>query len=151
MRQILCPLSFVTLFAACAGADAPGEGATGSSELTEATAAEALCVQSSQKQRECQDLFLPALVDLRVRLDKPEGIAAMDKEQGRAALVEVAREEYKSDSTDEAISGMCSQISKKMADNKDAVAETRRCLEAKTCEEMVPCQIKVLENYHLKH
>lgn len=148
MRRILTVLSITVLSAACAGSEASNEKGAGSGELNEATNAEALCVQSGQRQRECTDTFLPALVEVRVRLDKPAGIAAMDKEQGREALVNVAKEEWKNDSTDEAISGMCSRVAGKMG--VESITEARRCLEAKTCEEFVPCQVKLLEAHHLR-
>src|SRR5688500_6690327 len=101
MRQLISIFALTLTAAACA--DTPV------SKETEAlvTKNQALCVKSFQRQRECTSTFIPALVDLRVKLDKPSGIAGIDKAEGRTALVEQAMKEWSEDSKDEAIQSNC--------------------------------------------
>jgi hypothetical protein len=144
-------LSFALLLAgaalagACAGADAPADNVTSSPALSETTNAQALCVQSFQKQRECSETFLPALVDARVRFDKPAGIAEMDRKEGREALVAVAREEWKNDSTDEAIAETCTGMVAHGGAKPEMVSAMQTCLAAGSCGDFVPCQVKIIE------
>lgn len=131
--------------AACAGAESSNDKSSASPALSEATQAQALCVQSFQRQRECTEVFLPALVDARVRFNKPDGIAEMDKKEGRAALVAQAREEWKTDSTDEVIADTCTGMVEHGALNDEMGAAVKTCLAAASCDEFVPCQVKIIE------
>jgi hypothetical protein len=145
MRDFVFASGFVCLFAACAGSEGSSENLASSPVLTETTNAQALCVQSFQRQRECTDTFLPALVDARVRLDKPAGIAETDKKEGRAALVDMAREEWKNDSTDDAITATCNGMVQRGMANAEVVSAINNCLSTSGCDAFVPCQIKIIE------
>lgn len=100
----------------------------------------ASCVKALERQRECKDLFLPALVDLRITLDKPKGIAASAKKEGRQSLLAMAQKEYETDSTDAAISAMCA----KMSGSPTFVASMNKCTEATTCEAFTECAIPLM-------
>src|SRR5262245_44615280 len=142
-RLALAPALMLATLTACSGAETPSS----SGALNESTSAQALCVRSFEKQRECTDTFLPALVDARVRLDKPAGIAAADKESGREALVAQAREEWKNDSTDTAINDTCAGMIAHGMGTPEMSAAVSSCLEAPSCADFVPCQIKIIEGH----
>jgi hypothetical protein len=105
------------------------------------------CVLGFQRMRACTDTYIPALVDLRVRLDQPPGVAAADAELGRDVLVARALEEWAADSTDASFETLCGQIvggasqedQARMAD----VAET--CGATDSCEAFVECVMPAIE------
>lgn len=105
------------------------------------------CRKMFVRQRECGEEFLPALVDLRVRLDVPAGIAEADRDQGRQALLATARREWAADSTDEAIAARCDQI---VADNPPETLEaleprSGECLAHDSCQPFVDCALEIIE------
>jgi hypothetical protein len=106
--------------------------------------ARATCVATFQRQRECTSDFIPQLVALRVRLDVPGGIADKDREIGRDALVAKAMEEWKSDSTDEAIGATCDQLA---GADPDGVAKGGACLAKSACGEFVDCLLPIIETH----
>ena len=103
------------------------------------------CVAVFRRQRECTDTFIPALVDARVRADKPAGIAAKDKEMGRDALVAGALEEWKSDSTDEAIDHTCTNLTNdELAGAPELVQRAESCLAEKDCAAFSACAVDIV-------
>lgn len=133
------------ILSACAGAETGGgEPATGGS--AEGLAVQALCTSNLERQRQCTDTFLPALVELRISLDKPAGIAETAREEGREVLIATAHEEWKEDSTDAAISRTCAQV----ASHPEAAKMTgpmRDCLDRASCEDYVPCAVELLRGH----
>jgi hypothetical protein len=107
----------------------------------DADSAHADCVALLERQRTCSAEYIPALVDIRVRHDLPAGIAATDREVGRAALVAEAHEEWRADSTDQAIAGTCNHI----VDGSDPGtleqyrAQAATCRGAGDCASFVAC------------
>ena len=102
------------------------------------------CVAAFNRQRECTDAFIPALVDARVRNDHPAGIAAKDKELGRDALVAGALEEWKSDSTDEAIHATCTKITDDEADGMpELIQKAEACLKESDCSAFSACAVDI--------
>ena len=101
------------------------------------------CVAVFERQRECTDAFIPALVDLRVRLDVPPGIAETDRKDGRDALVAIALEEWSHDSTDEAIAQTC----EKMPANEDLKAKAKECLAKAGCGAFVECVMPLIQSH----
>ncbi len=105
------------------------------------------CVAAFRRQRECTDTYIPALVDARVRADKPAGIAAKDKEVGRDALVGMAMEEWKSDSTDEAIDRMCTSITNDEQDGApELIQRAKACLEESECAAFSACAVDIVSS-----
>jgi hypothetical protein len=137
-------LALTLTLAACGPANPPPK--SGGSAPTVGTAdAKAGCVKLREKQRACTADFIPALVDMRIKIDMPPGIAAAAKSEGRDALVKQAHEEWKKDSTNESINAMCEKMP--MPPNatqahKDAAA---RCLAMADCTAFVGCFLPVLE------
>lgn len=142
-------LLFVLVAAACGGAETPAETTQPQPQPTATTDdLHAVCVQAFRRQRECTDEFIPALVDARVRRNSPPGIADKDKELGRDQLVAMALEEWKTDSTDEAIEQTCTNMAGRMPpDQQQAMAEqVGQCLGAEACTAFVDCLIPVIES-----
>ncbi len=111
---------------------------------------QATCRQMMTRMRDCTDVFIPSLVALRVELDVPAGIAAEDTAQGRDALVAQAKEEWKTDSTDEAIASQCTRlVSSIPADQLGPMLDAgKACVAKESCEEFVPC-IEPIQRQHL--
>jgi hypothetical protein len=137
--------------AACGGKSAPATKSTDSAATAAADPTLDVCKKTFVKQRECTDVFIPALVDLRVRLDVPSGIAAQDKANGRDALVTEAKGEWANDSKDEAIAATCDKMMASMApEMKTKMSEgATQCLAKSDCGEFVQCEMPMLEQ-HMK-
>ena len=140
---------FVLAAAACGGAETPAEKPQPQAEAQPAASNDphAVCVQAFQRQRECTDEFIPALVDARVRKNAPPGIAEKDQELGRDKLVEMALAEWKADSTDEAIEQTCTDMQSKMPPEQlqPATDQIAQCVAADGCTAFVDCLIPVIE------
>ena len=105
----------------------------------------AACRALMLRQRECSAEFIPALVDARVERDEPAGVAAQARDIGRDALVAEALEEWQSDSRDEAIEAVCSEIARSIAPGRvqELESSVRACLAHSTCEAFVACAVPV--------
>jgi len=135
-------LALTLTLAACGPATPPPKS---SGPAVSAADAKAGCVKLREKQRACTADFIPALVDMRIKVDVPPGIAAAAKSDGREALVAKAMEEWKGDSTDEAIAAMCEKMPmppNATAAQKEAVA---KCQSVTDCKAFVGCFLPVLE------
>jgi len=105
------------------------------------------CVAAFRRQRDCTDTYIPALVDARVRADKPAGIAAKDKEMGRDGLVAAALEEWKSDSTDQAIDRTCTNITNDEQDGAPELVErAKHCLAESECAAFSACAVDIVSS-----
>jgi hypothetical protein len=105
------------------------------------TATDEICRALMQRQRACSATFIPALVDARVKVDNPPGIAARDNESGRVALVQEAFTEWASDSKDEAIDKLCDAMAQSISPTKDTELRTSvsACLAKEGCGGFVAC------------
>jgi hypothetical protein len=113
---------------------------------TAAADPKASCVAVLQRMRTCTDQFIPALVDLRIRYDRPAGIAAAAEAKGRDALVAGALKEWSVDSSDEHIAELCGDIDKKMTPAlQELVNAGHGCLGQQTCDAAVACVIPLIE------
>ena len=114
-------------------------------DATAASTAKDACVKLFERQRTCTDQFIPALVDLRVSVDKPKGIAAEGtKPGGRDSLIKKALEEWKNDSTDASIDSLCTRMS---SSPKAATLEpiTAQCVPSADCSAFVKCVIPMMK------
>lgn len=142
-------LALVAGAAACGGADKPATsdttaaGAQGNPAAASATPRDT-CVAMFERQRECTDLYLPALVDARIANDIPAGIAAKAAEPGgRDALVSTAQTEWASDSTDASIGATCDGVLARMPPEQveGLMGQATQCLAADGCQAFVDCVI----------
>jgi hypothetical protein len=139
--------------AACAsGNDAPAtQETTAPATAAGADDAQTTCVATFVRQRECTDQFIPALVDMRVRLDQPAGIAARAREAGgRDAIIAEAKTEWAEDSKDEKIAAQCEQIVGGVPAEhmQQALPEIQGCLEKSDCDAFVGCILPAIEKLH---
>ena len=90
MNRALLLLSGILLVIGCGGGSSDTQSAEGSETSGDETSSanHDTCVAFFTHQRECGDDFLPALVALRVRLDRPAGIAAQGPEWFRSVGTE---------------------------------------------------------------
>jgi hypothetical protein len=138
IASVLCVLA-----AACGGA---GESAKPQDPKPQPAVSETprdVCVSAFTHQRECGEVFLPALVAKRVELDVPAGIAAKDAAEGREAILTVARAEFAEDSTDEAIGATCDSLAQKIPVEQQAqMTEQAKACDAETdCQAFTDCMI----------
>lgn len=107
--------------------------------------AQQLCVESFTRNRSCTDLYIPALIDTRAKLDLPKGIADEVK-QDRDAVIAKAKSEWATDSTDENIARNCQQMTAHMTEEAKPLQDTvRGCLAKTDCASYVPCIEQVEE------
>lgn len=103
----------------------------------------ALCKRIFVKQGECGDAFLPVLVDMRIKHNVPDWIAAeAAKEGGRDKLLATGKAELKHDSTEPGLTENCSKIA---ADLPQGVSEQAACLEQVDCAAYVTCVTPLLD------
>lgn len=145
-------LALALAVAACGGADAPSETTPDPAQPTEpspaaASSLEGMCVRVFERQRECTDEFIPALVDARIRADVPAGIAARAEAGERDALIAEARGEWANDSKDEAIQATCSRIAGSLSPEQAQQAQESMstCLATSACGEFVACIVPNIE------
>ena len=156
----LTTLLAILALGACAGSDNQAETANteapsaNTEAPTETSAAEeeapdskAGCVAVFARQRDCTDEFIPALVDARIRLDRPAGIAARASSEGRDALIAEALAEWAKDSQDAAIDLSCEKIVASVpAEALESMVEaTGACLQESECGAFTTCVLPVIE------
>jgi hypothetical protein len=140
---------FTALIAACGGPDRPAETApAGQADAAPAGQADAdpvvVCRTTVERQRACTDDYLPALVDLRVELDRPAGTADRVKAEGRDKIVTEARADWVKDTTDEKIAEQCSMVTKLPAERlKKEMPMTQACLARPDCKAFTECIIPI--------
>jgi hypothetical protein len=141
-------LAVVAAAAACGGSDKPATssttaGAQGNPAATTGSPRDT-CVATFTRQRECTDLYLPALVDARIANDLPAGIAAKAAEPGgRDELLAKAQTEWSNDSTDEAIGATCDNVLAQMPPEQleGMTGQASQCLAADSCQAFVDCVV----------
>jgi hypothetical protein len=124
--------------AACGGGQPAAHEPTPDNPRAEARAS---CELVFARQRDCTEVFIPALVSWRVELDAPAGIAARDQADGRDALVAKAMEEWQADSSDERIAATCDGIVESIPDDRLAslMELGDACLAEPSCQGFVDC------------
>lgn len=144
VRVTLLSVTAATL-AACAGAEAePRTGASPATTTGNPTLVEP-CETFFARAATCTDQYIPALVDLRVELDKPAGIAAAAQREGRDAIIARAMTEWADDSQPAAVSALCARIMPSIPpDQLDAMrADGERCMAKTDCGEFSACAVEV--------
>lgn len=147
MRALVTILAvLVSVLGACGSASKPADTTPAAKPAGDDLTA--TCVAVFERQRTCTDEFIPALVDLRIRLDVPPGIAEAASSEGRDALVAQAMEEWKADSTDEAIAQTCSESLNAPPEAQERMKQTaNECLATDGCDAFVTCILPVLEQH----
>ncbi len=135
-------LAVLTLVVACGGADTPADSDPARPRTMTET-----CNEIFVRQRDCTDQFIPALVDARIKADRPAGIAERAESEGRDAIIAEANGEWAEDSKDDAIAATCDRVvqsvppeqAPKMQQAGDA------CLAEASCDAFVACVLPMIE------
>ena len=131
---------FVIALAGC-GTDQPSAAAHRAA-LEDESPVE-VCRRLFAREHECRAEFIPALVDLRLKLDLPAGIAARARSQGRAALIALARAEYAVDGVEPQRSETCKRVAPSVPAAQ--LAAVRPCLQRPDCPAFVSCVMPMHE------
>ena len=126
---------------ACAGAEADPKTTSSPSSTTPPPAAQEQCESYFTRLRTCTDQYIPALVDLRIELDQPAGIAQSAQTDGRDAIIARAMEEWATDSQPAAITATCGELlgSIPPAQLETMRADAERCMAMTDCGEFATC------------
>jgi hypothetical protein len=148
MKNVLAGLVLVVVgcLAACGGSGAEQGKETTPGQTAAGGDMEATCRESFAKQRTCTDDFIPALVDARIELDLPAGIAAEGKKDGgRDALITTAKAEWAEDSKPEPVAANCKDMAGKVpAEQKAELMDAHtKCLAMSDCKAFVECVIPI--------
>lgn len=147
----LLPFLFCSSLAACGGAK-PADPAPAPAPAAPAahTAADLipLCKAHSAHQVACTDDYLNALLDLRISVDMPKGIADEAKQKGKPALLELARVEFKRDMAPDRVDAMCNSMTKVPPDQVEhLMAEGQHCAEMSECKAFAACAVETERTY----
>lgn len=140
---------------ACTGSDQQAETADTEAPVevisvdTKTPNPDSACIEVFLRQRDCTSDFIPALIDARIRLDVPPGIAARAAEEGRDTLIAVALNEWASDSRDAAVEATCKQMVAQMPAEafESLLSASRACLEESECSAFTACIVPVMEGH----
>jgi hypothetical protein len=124
--------------AACGGgsASSPDPAAT-----ARPAALQAQCEAFFARARTCSEPYVAGLVDVRIELDRPPGIADRARAEGREPLVAQAMEEWETDSQPENVTRMCAGSMTNMpAEQTQAMsAAAERCMAETACDAFATC------------
>ncbi len=148
MKKVLAGLVLAAmgLLAACGGSGAEQGKETTPGQTAAGGDMDAMCREAFARERTCTDDFIPALVDARIELDLPAGIAAEGKKEGgRDGLIKQAKEEWSKDSEPAAVAAKCAEMSPKVpADQKAELMEAhKKCLAMSECKAFVECVMPI--------
>jgi len=133
--------------AGCGGGQS--SGAAEPTSMAEAADPQAVCEAGFARQLACEDAFLPALVDMRIRIDVPAGIAeSAATPAGREALMATARTEFAADSQPDAVTAQCHNIlaNEIPADRLGPMTEElQACTAQADCAAFTACRVAILE------
>ncbi len=141
MRNAL--LVVVLMLPACGGGSKPkstaGPGETGS--VTANSDDLATCLAAREMLWECKDDYLPMLLDIRIALDFPAGVADRSQTpEGREELLSAASVEMPDYYTEEANQRICKQgIANAPADLRAMTPVAKSCLAQPDCATKIAC------------
>jgi len=117
-----------------------------------------VCVKTFERQYECTDDFIPALVDIRIKHGLlPATVANLPKQEGgREKLIEMALEEWKTDGTEPKLTESCQTMIQVVSaeeseeESEELRAAGEKCLATADCRSFVDCMMPVVEKQMLK-
>jgi hypothetical protein len=145
-RSLIVALFLAPLaIAACASSEAAPATTTKAQPASSTGDMQSLCVEAFTKNRSCTDIYIPALVDSRAKIDKPPGIAEKVKAD-RDGVIAQAKAEWAEDSKDEAIARNCQMFTEHADDAaKGHADQVKSCLAQQDCAAYVGCITPVQE------
>lgn len=135
-------LALAPLAAACGTASEASPAKPEPAQAASTADFQTACMTVQQRNRTCTDDFIPALVDMRARKDLPPGIKDAVA-QDRAGVIAHAKEEWATDSTDEAFARQCQDLGTRVT--TENVEAGKACMAKDTCAEYVPCILAVMD------
>lgn len=145
VSSVVVALSLAAMAAACGTASEAAPPAPQSKPSSTASAdANEVCLQTMAKSYQCTDQYIPALVDLRAKKNHPEGIADKVKAD-RDGVIARAKEEWKADSSDDAIRANCQRMA--AAVDPSDVQTAQRCVAQPECGAFVSCIMPVMDKH----
>lgn len=95
-----------------------------------------------RRTRACKELFVPGLLALRVKLDRPAGIRARHEADGHEAILALAKQQFDADWSEDAIASNCQKLSERAPEDQERiVAPDRKCLATEGCRAFVDCDL----------
>lgn len=124
-----------------------GTPSPSATEPSSARDAREVCEAVMRRTRECGDLYVPALLRMRARYDRPPGIAARYHAEGEDVLLPIAREEFRRDWSEAGIDAHCDDLDRRAPEECVLIVERERsCLPvASDCPQFVECNMALLE------
>ena len=143
MHMRIRSISFLVLaLAACGGSSSSSPApATASKTAASAGDTQARCQAFFARARECSQAYIDNLVDLRIEVDNPPGIAAEAQGGGRDALVAKALEEWATDSQPENTARTCADAIARMPPEhvEGMLAQSEQCMAPADCDAFGAC------------
>jgi hypothetical protein len=139
-------LIFAAMAASCGGSNpksAPAPAVHTAADLGP------LCRAHYAHEQTCADDYLGALIDLRVELDQPPGIAAEAKAKGKPAMVELARVELTRDTAPDKVDAICTAIATKTPPEQvdPLFDEGTHCAAMTDCKAFATCAVATERSY----
>ncbi|HET9992289.1 MAG TPA: hypothetical protein VFQ65_27345 [Kofleriaceae bacterium] len=108
-----------------------------------------LCRAHYAHEQTCADDYLSALIDLRVELNQPPGIADEAKAKGKPAMIELARTEFARDTAPDKVDAICNAMAAKTpAEQVDPLfKEGTRCAAMTDCTQFASCAVATERSY----
>jgi hypothetical protein len=135
--------------AACGGGQSSGAAEPTGDGTAQAPDPQTVCEAGFARQLACGDVFLPALVEMRIRNNVPAGITERaSTPEGREALMATARTEFAADSQPEAVTAQCHDIiaNEIPADRLAAMTdELQACTAQADCAAFTACRVAIIE------
>jgi len=136
----------VLVLAACGGAKpapAPASAAHSAADLGP------LCRAHYAHEQTCADDYLSALIDLRVELNQPPGIADEVKIKGKPATLELARAEFQQDTAPAKVDAICNAMATKTpaAQVGPLFKDGTHCAEMTDCKQFASCAVATERTY----
>jgi hypothetical protein len=143
---------FLTV-AACGGSSrepaAPAPSSQPSSSAAPATTdLVPMCERIFARKATCADDYLPALLDVRVELNAPPGIAETIKSEGRDAVLATAHTELARDTQPDRVAAVCDEGASRAANAppervRQLLEQSKRCEAAADCKAFASCVVEI--------
>ena len=108
-----------------------------------------LCRAHYAHEQTCADAYLGALIDLRLELDQPPGIADEEKTKGKPAMIELARTEFTRDTAPEKVDAICNAMAAKTPPDQvePLFTEGTHCAAMTDCKQFAACAVATERSY----
>ena len=107
-----------------------------------------LCKAHFAREQQCSDDYLATLLDYRISVDMPKGIADEAKAKGKPALLEIAHTEFAADTAPDKVDQMCNAITNVPADRVEGlVHDGQSCAAMAECKPFAQCAVALERSF----